>query len=44
MIVLLVVVVAGLLIFASGALNGPGAGEINTNVNPPLLESAPPET
>lgn len=44
MILLLVVVLAGLLLFASGALNSPGAEQINTNVNPPLLESAPPET
>ena len=43
MIVLIVVVVAGLLIVASGALNGPGAKDINTNVNPPLLQSAPAE-
>jgi hypothetical protein len=44
MIALIVVVVAGLLLVASGVLNGPGAGDINTNVNPPLLESAPPES
>jgi hypothetical protein len=44
MIVLLLVVVAGLLLFASGALNGPGAEQINTNPNPALLESAPPES
>lgn len=40
MIVVLVVLVAGLLLLASGALDGPGA-DINTNVNPPLLQSAP---
>ena len=34
--------VAGLLLVASGALNDPGAREINTNPNPPLLQSAPP--
>ena len=41
MILLIVVVVGGLLLVASGALNGPGARDINTNPNPPLLESAP---
>jgi len=41
MIVVMVVLVAGLLLVASGALNGPGAREINTNPNPPLLQSAP---
>jgi hypothetical protein len=44
MILLIVVVMAGLLIVASGALNSPGADQINTNVNAPLLESAPSET
>jgi hypothetical protein len=41
MIVVMVVLVAGLLLVASGALNGPGARDINTNPNPPLLQSAP---
>ena len=41
MILIMVVLVAGLLLVASGALNGPGAREINTNPNPPLLQSAP---
>ena len=43
MIFVMVVLVAGLLLVASGALNGPGAREINTNPNPPLLQSAPAE-
>lgn len=43
MVLLIVVVVAGLLLVASGALNSPGARDLNTNVNPPLVESAPPE-
>ena len=43
MILLIVVVVAGLLLVASGVLNGPGARDINTNVNPPLQASAAPE-
>lgn len=41
MVLLLVVVVAGLLLFASGALNAAGT-DINTQVNPPLLQSAAP--
>jgi hypothetical protein len=41
MIVVMVVLVAGLLLVASGVLNGPGARDINTNPNPPLLQSAP---
>lgn len=44
MIVVMLVLVGGLLLVASGALNGPGGRELNTNVNPPLLESAAPET
>ncbi|MEP7040447.1 MAG: hypothetical protein ABI864_02625 [Chloroflexota bacterium] len=43
MVLLIVAVVAGLLLVASGALNGPGARDLNTTVNPPLLQSAPAE-
>jgi hypothetical protein len=43
MIVVMMVLVAGLLLVASGALNDPGARDLNTNVNPPLVQSAPPE-
>jgi len=43
MIFVMVVLVAGLLLVASGVLNGPDAREINTNPNPPLLQSAPAE-
>lgn len=44
MVLLIVAVVAGLLLVASGVLNSPGAKDLNTNVNPPLLQSAPPGT
>ena len=44
MVLLTVVVVVGLLLAASGALNSPGARDLNTNVNPPLVQSAPPES
>ena len=44
MLLVLVALVVVLLLVASGALNGPGGRDLNTNVNPPLLQSAPPET
>jgi len=39
MILLLVVVVVALLLAASGALKGKGGEGLNTQVNPPLLQS-----
>ena len=44
MVLLIVVVVAGLLLVASGVLNSPAGKDLNTNVNPPLVQSAPPES
>jgi hypothetical protein len=42
MILVMVVLVAGLLLLASGALNAQGADRLDTQVNPPGLLSNPP--